>query len=91
MNRRPNCPVFDQAAISPTDEELLETGDGFMAAVIQWLLELKKTGESLPMEVNPFAPITRERVHDQAEAINSREIIDKALLKLYSYIKEKER
>jgi DNA repair exonuclease SbcCD nuclease subunit len=86
MNRRPNCPVFDQAAISPTDEELLESGDGFMAAVMQRLLELKKTGETLPTEVNPFAPITREKVHEQAEAINSREIIDRALLKIYTYI-----
>jgi len=86
MNRRPNCPVFDQAAISPTDEELLQSGDGFMAAVMQRLLELKKTGETLPMEVNPFAPITREKVHDQTEAISSREIIDRALLKIYTYL-----
>jgi len=91
MNRRPNCPVFDQAAISPTDQELLEIGDGFTAAVVQRLLELKKTGDSLPIEVNPFAPITREKVHEQAEAISSGEIIDMALLKIYSYIKEKER
>ncbi len=86
MNRQPNCLVFDQATISPGDEELLETGDGFMAAVMQRLLELKKTGETLPIEVNPFAPINREKVHDQAEAINSREIIDRALLKIYTYI-----
>ena len=86
MNRRPNCLVFDQAAVSPGDEELLQAGHGFTAALIQRLLELKKTGETLPVEINPFAPVTRENVHQQAETISSREIIDRALLKIYSYL-----
>ena len=86
MNRRDNCLIFDQAAISPTDQELLDTGDGFMAAVVQRLLELKKTGDPLPLEIHPFAPITHAKVHEQAEAISSREIIDRALLKIYTYL-----
>jgi len=86
MNRRPNCLVHDKTAISPTDEELTQMGDGFLSAVIQRLLEMKKAGDELPVDTNPFAPITREKVHEEAEVIGSREIIDKALLKIYSYI-----
>ncbi len=91
IHRRPNCQVEDRVAISPTDRELQETGEGFMAAVVQRLLEMKKSGEVLPVEVNPYAPITRERVYEQAEAIGSQEIIDKALLKIYTYINNEKR
>jgi DNA repair exonuclease SbcCD nuclease subunit len=86
MNRRDNCPVNDQVSISPADEELLDTGDGFMAAVVRRLLELKKEGKSLPLDVHPFAPVTQTNVHEQADAIDSRQIIDRALLKIYTYL-----
>lgn len=91
MNRRANCLVFDQAGISPGDQELLDTGDSFTAAVVQRLLDIKKTTGTLPMDINPFAPITREKVHEQAESVTGREIIDRALLEIYTYVKEKKK
>lgn len=93
INRRsnPNCLVFDQATISPTDQELMDTGDSFTAAVVQRLLDIKKTTGTLPIEINPFAPITRDKVHEQAEAVTGHEIIDRALLEIYTYVKEKKK
>lgn len=90
INRRSNCEILDNVSIHPEDQELLDTADGFMAAIVQRLLELKKSGESLPIDINPYVPITRANIHNQADTLNNREIIDKALLKIYSYLKEKD-
>jgi DNA repair exonuclease SbcCD nuclease subunit len=90
INRRTNCEILDNVTIHPGDQDLPEAASGFMAAIVQRLLELKKTGEPLPIDINPYAPITRTNVHHQAETLSSEEIIDRALLKIYSYAKEKE-
>jgi DNA repair exonuclease SbcCD nuclease subunit len=93
MNRKRYFDIRDNVVVQPGDRVLLESVDGYMADVVRRLLELKKLGEPLPEEIlNPYAPIDRTEVHRLADELseNREEIIDKALLKIYSYFKEKE-
>ena len=66
--------------MQPGEQELEENISGLGAAVVQRLLELKKSGEPLPESddlLNPYASIARTMVHQQADELkNNREKIE---------------
>ncbi|MCP5049868.1 MAG: DNA repair exonuclease [bacterium] len=92
MNRHRYFDIRDHVVIQPGDQTLPELVDGYMAEVVNRLLDLKKSGKPLPEEfLNPYVSIERTEVHKQADRLKStpQQIIDKALLKIYTYVKEK--
>lgn len=91
MNRHRYFDIRDHVVIQPGDLALIESIDSYMAEVVRRLMELKKPGEPLPQEIlNPYVSIERTEVHQLVDKLktNRQEIIDKALLKIYTYLKE---
>ncbi len=92
MNKHRYVEIKDNVVVQPDDQALLNSADGCLRDVIQRLLELKKSGEPLAKEIlNPYVSIARTQVFQQVEELakNRHEIIDQALLKIYTYLKEK--
>lgn len=91
MNRRRYFDIQDHVVIQPGDLAFIESMDSCMAEVVRRLMELKKPGEPLPGEIlNPYVSIERTEVHQLVDELktNGEKIIDKALLKIYTYLKE---
>lgn len=91
INRSRFTSIIDNVAIQPEDSARPTWTEGYMAEVVNRLMELKKTPESLPEEIfNPYVSIEKNRVHQQASGLkdNPQKIIDNALLKIYSYVME---
>jgi DNA repair exonuclease SbcCD nuclease subunit len=92
MYRHRYFDIRDNVVIEPADRTLQGLAEGFIAEVVNHLLELKKTGEPLPEDIlNPYVSVERTEVHKQADRLktNRHEVIDNALLKIYTYVKEK--
>lgn len=91
LNRHRYFDIRDNVVVQPDDRELIQAADGFMAEVVRRLLQLKQSGGPLPEDIlNPYATAHQSEVYKQAETISREEIIDNALLTIYTYFKERQ-
>ncbi len=91
-NRRHYIEIKDNVIVQPDEQAFLDAADGCMKEIIKRLFELKKSGEPLPDEIlNPYVSLERTEVHKHVDELkNNRDvIIDKALLEIFNYLKEK--
>lgn len=85
MERARYYKIDDQAAIAPQAQDFIDSGDSYLAALAARLLEMKQTPNPIPEEIfdNVLAPGLLSI--EQSLKPQNNEIIDKALLKLYTY------
>ncbi len=89
MNRSRYLDIVDNVVVQQEEEVFAESPDGFIGEITRRLLELKKTGSSLPEGIpKVYANAQQSEVFKLADSLKDEEIIDNALLMVYQYVKE---
>ncbi|MBN1412616.1 MAG: DNA repair exonuclease [Spirochaetales bacterium] len=73
--------IEDRVRINPDEESILNLTDGFMTGVVKRLLELKSQGNDIR---------TFPGLEEFSDDINAEEIIDRALLDVFEFYRERE-
>jgi DNA repair exonuclease SbcCD nuclease subunit len=90
LNRNRYMEIKDQVSLVPDEDDLAGINDGYAGDLVRRLMDMKQAGEPLPAGILDGVIPAAHLPIEQSMNITHNEIIDRALLKLFSHFQSEE-